>query len=280
MNARTTLALLLTFGAIACATVKPLNPGAPRRDEPRYPVVFADVAARVEAATATWAQLSNQAGGPGNSAPPLQPVTATIRNLPNTGGSSFYLPKVGATSVMSGEEMREALRRFLRDWQKLIGADPLQLSLVEELTNSDGTRTAVYEQKPFSYPLRGDYGKVLVQFAADRRVVALSSTAIPDSENIQAALSAAALRLKNEDMATKIAGRSVTYSDAAGSHSYTIGSGNQVNLQQLVVYPRLVSSPPALAFHLAWEIGLANAPVKTIYLDALRDEVLAVFPSQ
>src|SRR5258708_35402436 len=155
MNLRTTLIVFaLAFGAVACAAVKPLNPGAPQREEPLYPFVISDVVARSEAATATWAQLSTQAGAATNSAPSLQPITATIHSLPNNPGSSFYLPKVGATSVMSDEETRESLRRFFKEWQKLIGADPLQLSLVQELTNADGTKTAVYEQTPFSYPLR------------------------------------------------------------------------------------------------------------------------------
>jgi hypothetical protein len=176
---------------------------------------------------------------------------------------------------MSEEETRESLRRFLREWQKLIGADPQQLTLVQELAHNDGTKTAVYEQKPFSYPLRGDYGRVEVHFAADRRILSLSSTAIPESQRIQTALTAAAPRAKGQELLPKLIGRSFTYSDSAGQHSYAITAANQPSLQQLVVYPRVISSnPTALEFHLAWEVSLNNAPVKTIYVDALQEEVM------
>jgi hypothetical protein len=270
---------VVALGVVACATVKPVNPGAPRRDEAPYPVILADAADRIEAARATWAQLSNQSGVVGNPAPPLQPVTDTIRSFPPTGNNSFFLPKVGATSVMSDEETREALRRLLVEWQKLIGANPQQLSLVQEIANADGTKTAVYEQRAFSYPLRGNYGKVEVQFAADRHVLNLSSTSIPDSDRIQAALVNAATRLKNAEDSVAVAGRSFTYNDAAGPHSYTIPPGTQAGPQQLVVYTQLLADQSALEFHLAWEVGLAGGPVKTVYIDAISDQVLSALPS-
>lgn len=271
------LFVALTLGTAACATVQPVNSGAPRRNQPPYPAVIADTSQRTEAVQAAWAQISNQQGIPGKSVVALQPITATIRSLPDNLSGSLYLPKVGATPTMSEEEARESLRRFLNEWQKLIGADPQQLSLVQEIAHNDGTKTAVYEQKPFSYPLRGDYGKVEVHFAADRRILSLSSTAIPESQRIQTALTAAAPRAKGQEILAKLIGRSFTYSDSVGQHSYTIIPGNQPSLQQLVVYPRIISSnPAALEFHLAWEVNLTNAPVKTIYVDALQDDVLLV----
>lgn len=178
---------------------------------------------------------------------------------------------------MSEEETREALRRFLKEWKVLLGAESPQLSLVSETADAAGTKTALYEQRPFSYPLRGDYGKIKIRFASDRRVLELSSTAIPESERIQAALSATQTVVKAEQIPTKLVGRTLNYSDASGAHAYTVTSRTQVTVQQLVVYPLPVSNQPAaLEFHLAWEINLANAPVKVIYLDALKDEVIAV----
>ena len=271
------LFIALALSTAGCAAVQPVNSSAPRRNQPPYPAVIADTSQRTEAALAAWAQISNQQGIPGKSVVALQPITATIRGLPDNLSGSLYLPKVGATTTMNEEETRESLRRFLNEWQKLIGADPQNLSLVQESSHSDGTRTVVYEQRPFSYPLRGDYGKVEVHFAADRRILSLSSTAIPESQRIQTALTAAAPPAKGEEIPAKLIGRSFTYSDSAGQHTYTITPENQPNLQQLVVYPRLVSNKPAaLEFHLAWEVNLTNAPAKTIYVDALQDEVMVV----
>lgn len=178
---------------------------------------------------------------------------------------------------MNEEETREALRRFLTAWQRLLGADPAQLSLAQQSRNADGTNTAVYEQRAFNYPLSGPYGRIEISFADDRRIMRLSSTAIPEAARIQTALSSSTPQLKAEDVATRLAGRKVTYTDSAGSQrSYVIGSETKISVQQVVIYP-LVSSASAgtLEFHLAWEVNLTGAPVKTIYYDALTDEVLA-----
>jgi len=277
MPARIIFLALLALSSAACAAVQPLSPGAPRRNQPPYPVVLADKTPRGEAASAAWAQLINQQGISGKPAVTLEPITATIRNLPDNVAGHLYLPKVGTSAQMSDEETRESLRRFLSEWKALLGAEPSQLSLVSETTNVDGTRTAHYEQRPFSYPLRGEYGKIDIRFTIDRRVLELSSTAIPESERIQAALAAAQPVVKAEEIPTKLVGRTVNYVDSSGQHTYTITSGTQLTVQQLVVYPRLVlNQAAALEFHLAWEINLTNAPVKVIYLDALQDEVIAV----
>src|SRR5882762_6718182 len=55
----------------------------------------------------------------------------TILGLPAQTSSSLFLPKVGAGAIMNEEETRESLRRFIRDWQELIGSDPAKLSLIE-----------------------------------------------------------------------------------------------------------------------------------------------------
>src|SRR6266699_6500082 len=191
MQARTILLLLaIALSSAACATVQPVNSGRPGRNQQPYPVVLADTSQRTETALASWTQLLNHQGISGKPVVVLQPVTATIQSLPANLSGPLYLPRLGTTAEMNQEETRESLRRFLNEWQKLIGADPAQLSLVQESTNADGTKTAVYEQRPFSYPLRGGYGKVEVRFAPDRRLIGLSSTAIPESQLIQSALSA------------------------------------------------------------------------------------------
>src|SRR6266550_3842032 len=222
MLARTSLLVFLALSFAACAAVQPLSPGAPRRNQPPYPVVLADKTQRTEAASAAWAQLTHQQGISGKPVVSLQPITATIRNLPDYAAGHLYLPKVGTSAQMSEEETREALRRFLSEWKALLGAEPSQLSLVNETTNADGTKTAHYEQRPFSYPLRGEYGKIDIRFAADRRVPELSSTAIPDSERIQAALSAAQPVVTADEIPKKLIGRTVSYGNSSGQHTYTI----------------------------------------------------------
>lgn len=279
MNLRIILLVALALSVAGCATVQPVSPGAPSRNQPLYPVVLPEKTQRTEAAAAAWAQLTIQQGISGKPTVPLQPVTATISSLPANLSGSLYLPKVGTAAQMSDAETRESLRRFLNEWKTVIGAVPAQLSLAGESSGGDGSKTAFYEQRPFSYPLRGDYGKVQVRFAPDRRVLSLSSSAIPESERIQAALKATLPKISADEVPAKLAGRTFNYSDSTGQQTYTITSANQINVQQLVVYPRVVSSPtPALEFLLTWEISLTNGPVKVIYLDAVGDQVIAVSP--
>jgi hypothetical protein len=178
---------------------------------------------------------------------------------------------------MTEEETREALRRFLTGWQRLLGADPTQLSLAQQTRNADGTNSAVYEQRAFNYPLSGAYGRIEIGFADDRRIVRLSSTAIPEAARIQTTLSLSAPRLKAEDVPTHLAGRKVSYTDSAGiERTYLIGSASTINVLQVVTYPVVsAANTSTLEFHLAWEVNLTEAPLKTIYYDALTDEVLA-----
>ena len=280
MRAGTILLLILVALLNAgCAAVQPLNPSGPRRNQPPYPVVLTETSQRTESALANWAQLLSYQSISGKPGVPLRPITATIQSLPANLGGSLYLPKVGATATMNQEETRESLRRFLNEWQNLLGADPAQLSLVQESTNTDGTKTAIYEQKPFTYPLRGDFGKVEVRFAPDRRLISVSSNAIPDSQHIQSTLAAATPKLKSDEIPAKLIGRRVSYNDATGEHTITIDQNTKIIVEQLVVYPLITAASPALEFHLAWEISLANSPVKTIYLDAVKDEVIAALPS-
>jgi hypothetical protein len=270
------LVLLVLLGTAACAAVQPLNPNGPRRNQPPYPVLLTTNQQREADARAAWAQLAQQRGPANIQVLPLQPVTATIKNLPTSVEAALYIPRIGTRPTMDDQETRESLRRFLNQWQKLLGANPAQLSLAQQSKNG-GENLAVYEQRAFSYPLRGPYGRIEIHFKDDRRITSLSSTAIPDADKIQAALAASAPQLKTEDVAKHLAGRKITYTDSTGSQTgYVVGSESTISVQQVVIYPVLSSTKPdTLEFHLAWEVNLTSGPVKTIYYDALRDEILA-----
>lgn len=263
-------ALLSTAG---CAAVPPVSPGAPGRNQPPYPALLSEATTRIEAANSVWQQITAQQGVGARTTVPLQPITSTIQSLPSNFTGPLYLPKVGVDAQMSEEETRESLRRFLNEWRTLLGADPVQLALVNDSTASDGTRVVTYEQRPFTYQLRGPYGKVEVRFGGDRRILSVTSTAIPETARIQAALNAAATQVKSIDVNAKLAAHAVSYSDSTGLHSFIIEPPVQATAQQLVVYPRPAAKDPnTLEFHLAWEVALSNAPVSLIYFDVLQDQ--------
>jgi len=180
------------------------------------------------------------------------------------------------------EETRESLRRFIQAAAPLIGADPKELSLVEVTDAQNGARTARYRQSAFQYPLRNGYGEVSVTFTEDLRVLALSSTAVPDAERLRRALVPVAQNLPTFD-ANTLLNRAVTYTDRAGAQqTRSLTQADALNARQLVVYPLQSSSDPStLELHVAWEVA-AGGPAGTLYVyaDAVTGEVLGAAEGQ
>ncbi|HEV7684110.1 MAG TPA: hypothetical protein VGO68_18405 [Pyrinomonadaceae bacterium] len=270
------LAILFALLLSGCAALQPPSTTGPRGAESLYPVLLIEDAQRQEATVAALSRLG-QATRLSGSEPQLQPVTGTILSLPANAGSALFLPKLGAGATMTEEETRESLRRFIRVWQELIGSDPGKLSLIELTDQPDGSKLATYEQRPFRYPIRGNYGKLQIIFTSDRRVVNLSSTCIPDADRIQSALSALNTRPKAEDAIQQLRTKGLVYLDANGNkQTLTIPTSSNINARQMTVYVLPAKNrPEALEFHLAWEMELTNAPIKLAYVDALTGEIVA-----
>ena len=105
---------------------------------------------------------------------PLKPILARVVSAHVMGGCG-----------MAGNERLGVVRPDGRHWQvenlsvhdgsifpTSIGANPQELSLVERTDEAGGTKLARYQQKPFRYPLRGDYGKLMIRFRNDGKLVA------------------------------------------------------------------------------------------------------------
>jgi hypothetical protein len=273
-------ALALCACACAAATNAP-NPGAPNPNAPPYPVLLTDEQGdRRQAALVAWGRLMHEQGIENAPEPELHPVTATIARLPQL-PSAIYLPKVGEGLPMTEEETRESLRRFINDNHELLGIDPPQLSLIQRTDAADGTKRALYQQRPFlRYSFRNGFGVVEITFTPDRRIVNITSTAIPDIERLRVAGAGIAPRAElqtPEAVVKNLTGRTISYTDDFNrAASYTITAQNRITPRQYVVFPLLRDdAPPALEFHLAWEITIEGAPIRTIYLDAITSEVLS-----
>jgi hypothetical protein len=261
----------------ACAALQPIDANGPRADAPAYPIGLADPAARLEEASVAWYQISQHYGEPGKTEANLNPYTGTLQGLPaNT--VAIVLPNVGAEAVKTEEQTRESLRRFLVEWRQLIGAEPEHLSLVERTDERSGLKLARYEQRPFRYPLRGEFGQLTIRFRPDRQVVSLSSSCIPNADRLQAALNALAPKINAEQAVEHVKTQSLVPSDSSGrQQTFTIPSNAVPTARQLVVYAR--PSPDqskGLQLHLAWEIEITNSPIKMVYLDAISDQVIAM----
>jgi hypothetical protein len=270
------LLLGLAIAANACAVMQPTDAGGPRAAGPPYPVVLPTQGDRTQA---SMLELSRVVGHTESARPriELDPVTATIRGFALDPAAQLYLPKVGTGAEMNEEETRESLRRFIEDWKILIGAEPSQLSLIEQTAQPDGTQIASYEQRAFRYPLRGDYGKLQIQFSPSRRLLNLSSSCIPAAERVQSMLTSIAPRVKVEEVAARVDSKPVTYIDSSGRpQTYQLSSNNETQVSSLVTYALLSKATPnSLEFHVAWEVNMTNAPFKTLYLDAIKDEIIA-----
>jgi hypothetical protein len=277
---RHALLIALAIWMSACADRPTPNATGPRPNEVPYPVLMTDTADRREVALTAWTKLTNDQGITNAPAPELQPVTTTIRSLPTLTNPPLYLPKVGEGATMSEEETREALRRFITSASALLGAEPQQLSLVQRTDLADGTKKARYEQRPFRYPLRNDYGVLEITFATDRRIIQITSTCIPEIEQLQRAGTGIRPRWTSDKVPEQITGKTFTYLDATtgNQQTLTIAKGEEIAVRELVIYPRpRISDPAVLEFHLAWEITIGHEtnPL-TIYLDAVTDEIISV----
>jgi hypothetical protein len=275
---QTILFLAFALAAGGCATLQPPNATGPRASERPYPVLFTEDSQRREASILALNQIMQPAGNPATFTPELQPITATIRSLPPNPSRPLLLPKVGSQGTMNEDETREALRRFIRGSRELIGADPARLSLVERSDQPDGSKLAIYQQRPFRFPIRGNYGKLEIRFTADRRIINISSTCIPQADRIQAAFSALQMRPKLEDTVSKIRENGITYTDKNGNAAtLKIPATTEVNSRGLVIYVvPSQSQPDTLEFHLAWEIEPGVATINTAYIDAVSGETIAV----
>jgi hypothetical protein len=277
-----TCCALLALGFSACATAPPPDAAGPRANdsrpnEPPNMVLMTETEDRRNAAMTAWTKFTTEQGITNAHAPELQPVTATIRSLPAFTGTSLYLPKVGDAVPMSEENLREALRRFIVSASALIGAQPQHLSLIQRIDAADGTMRALYEQRPFRYPLRGGYGKLEISFTPDRKVLQITSTCIPEIEELRRAGAGTRPKWDAVTLSEQLATRTLTYSDPAGStRTLSVAQGDEMVVRELVIYPvPRPGNPPVLEFHLAWEISVKHGTdTLTIYLDAVSDGII------
>lgn len=272
---KTWLAMVLLVVATGCAALQPTTPDGPRSNQPPYPIVATEVE-RLDAARLAWRELSQLYGVPENTEANFEPLTSTLLSLPANAGSSIVLPQVGDGPTPTEEDIRESLRRFIVEWKQLIGAEPAQLSLVERSKDRSGVELARYEQRPFRYPLRGDFGNLIIRFRPDRTVVGLSSNCLPNTDRLQATLLALTPKITREDIPTLLTNNTITVLDSAGrQQTFTLSNTDALETRQLVVYARTSPGRTGVALYLAWEIGVTNGPIKTIYLDAIDGKVIS-----
>ena len=272
-----TLGLAVMLLVSACAAFQPTDANGPASNLPQYPVALSDLGTRLEEASVAWYQLSQRYGLPGKTEANLHPYTATLESLPANLPAPIYLPKVGSQTAPTEEETRESLRRFIVEWQRLIGSDPNQLSLAARIDEPSGVKIARYEQRPFRYPLRGGFGNLEIRFRSNGQLIGFSSNCIPNADRLQATLSGLTPKVTGEQAVNHIKTQLVTVTNATGQQqSVSLPANAAVEARQLVIYVQPSKVPPSgLEIRLAWEIDVTNGPISKVYLDAISDEIIA-----
>ena len=131
---------------------------------------------------------------------------------------------------------------------------------------------ARYEQRPFRYPLRGDFGSLTIRFRSDWQLVGLSSNCIPNADRLQGTLNTLTPKVTAEQAVSHIKTQPVT----TGQQPLSLPANATVEARQLVVYAQPAKDPPSgLTIRLAWEIDVTGGPIHKVYLDALSDEIIA-----
>jgi len=275
--ARGLFVLAAAVAFTACAAFQPTAVNGPAANLPPYPIAQAEMETRLQEASMTWYQLSQHYGLAGKTEANLNPYTATLESLPANLPAPIYLPKVGSQTKPTEEQTRESLRRFIVEWQRLIGADPNQLSLVERTDEPSGVKLARYEQRPFRYPLRGGFGNLTIRFRSEGQLVAFSSNCISNADRIQATLSTLTPKVTSEQAVNHIKAQPLTFADANGQQqTQSLPANATVEARQLVVYAQPSKDPSnGLQIRLAWELEVTNGPVTRVYLDAISDEIIA-----
>lgn len=265
------LAAALAFAA--CSAFQPPDANGPTANLPPYPIAQAEAGTRLEEAAQAWYQLSQHYGLPGKTEANLNPYTATLESLPANLPAPIYLPKVGSQTNPTEEDTRESLRRFIVEWQQLIGADPNQLSLVERTDDPSGVKLARYEQRPFRFPLRGGFGNLTIRFRSNGQLVSFSSNCISNTERIQATLNGLTPKVTGEQAVNHVKTQPV---NGADGKTLSFPANATVEARQLVVYAQPSKNQAAgLEIRLAWELEVTGGPVTRVYLDAISDEIIA-----
>ena len=275
--AKRLLVLVAAMALTGCAAFQPTAVNGPTANLPPYPIAQAEMGNRLEEASQAWYQLSQHYGLPGKTEAKLNPYTATLEGLPANLPAPIYLPKVGSQTNPTEEQMRESLRRCIVEWQRLIGADPNQLSLVERTDEPSGVKLARYEQRPFRYPLRGGFGNLTIRFRSDWQLIAFSSNCIPNADRVQATLNTLTPKVTNEQAVNHIKTQPLTFADANGQQqTLSLPANATVEARQLVVYAQpSKDASSGLQIRLAWELEVTGGPVTRVYLDAISDEIIA-----
>jgi hypothetical protein len=265
---------LISAFYLGCAGAnRPPETGGPRPLTVEYPIKYQVSKERTDAVVAAWSALAVEQGFAPQPLPQFDPTTGTVASLPAGASGGLKLPLVGS-SVMSEDDEREALKRFLETVEPLLGTQRAQLTLIDT-DRATTTNVATYEQRPYRYPIRNGFGRVRVVYTSTRQVRDLNSTALPELQTVNRDLNEVRGSVRPEQVTAALAGQTVSWTDKSGTHQLFIPADRPVIVGESVIFPiKSESDNGDLELHLAWEVRWPDSTSPPFYVDVVTLKVL------
>ncbi len=267
---KTLAILLLSVSALVCSTPMPQQ----RSEQTNYPPVIEASPARAQAAEDAWTQFLSEYRL-NFTAPELEPIIYTPRTLPSALAMQINLkPSDKKTDEpMDEAHAKEYLRRFIDNHRAVLSGDQrsnaLSLKDLSLITfgNEGNLYRAVYRQMNYPFPIENGYGELRFVLSKTGALLQLSSRLIPTVEFPSRP------KIEAATLTNKFIGREFTYSNIAGQPlTYKAAQASEINVKELVVFPKI--SEQKMTLHLAYPCEIGRGMTWTIYVDAITGEEL------
>jgi hypothetical protein len=259
--------LILSLGTFVCSTPMSQQPS-------NYPPVIEASPARAQAAEDAWNQFLSEYRL-NFTAPELEPIIYTPRTLPSALAMQINLKPSDkkADEAIDEAQAKEYLRRFIDNHRAVLSGDQrsgaLALKDLSLITfgNEGNLYRAIYRQMNYPFPIENGYGELRIVLSKTGALLQLSSRLIPTVEFPSRP------KIEATTLTNKFIGREFTYSNIAGQPmSYKVAQASEINVKELVVFPKI--NEQKMTLHLAYPCEIGRGMTWTIYVDAITGEEL------
>lgn len=259
--------LLLSCSSLVCSTPMP-------QSQANYPPVIEASPARAQAAEDSWNQFLAEYRL-SYVRPELEPILYTPRTLPPALAMQISVKPSDkkADEPMDEAHAKEYLRRFIDNHRAVLSGDQRSSALsLKDLSlitfgNEGNLYRAVYRQMNYSFPIENGYGELRIVLSKTGALLQLSSRLIPAVEFPSRP------KLEADSFTSKFIGREFTYSNIAGQPlSYKVAQASEINVKELVVFPKV--SEQKMILHLAYPCEIGRGTTWTVFVDAITGEEL------
>lgn len=262
--------LLLSLNTVVCSVPMPPQNAA----QSNYPPVIEASPARAQAAEEAWTQFLAEYRL-AFTAPELEPILYTPRTLPASLAMQINIKPSDkkAEEPLDEAQAKEYLRRFIDNHRAVLSGDQRSSALLlKDLSlitfgNEGNLYRAVYRQMNYPFPVGNGYGELRIVLSKTGALLQLSSRLIPAVEFPSRP------KIEAATLTNRFLGREFTYSNLAGQPlKYKVAQASEIEIKELVVYPKMTEQN--LKLYLAYACEIGRGTTWTIYVDAITGEEL------